>query len=112
MRQFWQLVGAEVHTLVGLLDDVGDISSALVITLATLRVAVAFVKQRTRRSTATCTQRHPRRHRRRQQRHRQLCGHPHAALLSAQQRRPDQTATSDRKSPDMCYDPQGQHHAP
>jgi hypothetical protein len=66
MPSFWHLISNQLHTIFGLLDDVGDISSALVITIATLKVALACLRQRTRRPSAPCTLNHPRRrHRRR-----------------------------------------------
>jgi hypothetical protein len=68
MSSFWQRVSIELHTIFGLLDDMGDISSALVITLATLKVAVSFLRKRTRRASVTCTLSHPRRRRRRHRR--------------------------------------------
>jgi hypothetical protein len=65
MPSFWQRVSTDLHTIFGLLDDMGDISSALVITLATIRVAVAFVRPRTRRASARRTLSYPRRRLRR-----------------------------------------------
>jgi hypothetical protein len=68
MLPFWNRFSSELHMLFGLLDDVGDISSALVIILATLKVAAGFVHKRTRRATVPCTLSHPRRRRRRHRR--------------------------------------------
>ena len=65
MPSFWQRVSSELHTIFGLLDDMGDISSALVITIATIKVAVAFVQRRARRASASRPLSHPRRQRRR-----------------------------------------------
>jgi hypothetical protein len=68
MLPVWNHLSSELHMLVGLLDDIGDISSALVITLATLKVTIAFLRKRTRRATVTCTFNRPRRRRRRHRR--------------------------------------------
>jgi hypothetical protein len=68
--------------LFGLLDDVGDISSALVIILATLKVAVGFARTRTRRVNVTCTLSRPRRRRRRHRR--PACAFPHSTARVAQ----------------------------
>ena len=82
MPSFWQRVSIELHTIFGLLDDMGDISSALVITVATLKVAVAFFRTRTRRAHVTCTLSHPRRRRRRHRR--PHCVNQHRGAFSAQ----------------------------
>ena len=82
MLPFWNRFSSELHMLFGLLDDVGDISSALVITLATLKVAVGFVHKRTRRVTVPCTLSHPRRRRRRHRR--PACVTQHPMAFSAQ----------------------------
>jgi hypothetical protein len=82
MLPFWNRLSSELHMIFGLLDDVGDISSALVISLATLKVAVAYLHKRTRRANVTCTLSHPRRRRRR---HRRLaCVTQHSMAFSAQ----------------------------
>jgi hypothetical protein len=94
MLPFWHRVGSELQILIGLLDDIGDISSALVITLATLKVAAAFFRKRTRRANATCTLSHPRRRRRR---HRRLpCVVQHPTAVSAQRCEPDSPASGRR----------------
>ena len=63
MPSLWHLISSQLHTIFGLLDDVGDISSALVIAIATLKVAVACLRQRTRRASAPCAFSHPQRRR-------------------------------------------------
>jgi hypothetical protein len=82
MLPFWNRLSSELHMIFGLLDDVGDISSALVITLATLKVAVTFFRTRTRRASVTCTLSHPRRRRRRHRR--PACVNQHPPPCSAQ----------------------------
>jgi hypothetical protein len=82
MPSFWHLISTELHIIFGLLDDVGDISSALVITIATLKVAVAFARQRARRARAPCALNHPQQRRRR--RRRSPCVVHHATTLPAQ----------------------------
>jgi hypothetical protein len=79
MLPLWDRLSSELHLLIGLLDDIGDISSALVITLATLKVAVAFLRKRTRRASAACTLSHPRRRRRRHRRAPCVNRHPTTA---------------------------------
>jgi hypothetical protein len=78
MLPVWNRLSSELHMLVGLLDDIGDISSALVITLATLKVTIAFLRKRTRRASVTCTLSHPRRRRRRLRRSSCVTQHPMA----------------------------------
>jgi hypothetical protein len=82
MLPFWNRLSSELHMIFGLLDDVGDISSALVITLATLKIAVGYLRKRTRRVNLTCTLSHPRRRRRRYRR--SACVFQHSTARAAQ----------------------------
>jgi hypothetical protein len=93
MSHLWQLISIHLHTFVGLLDDVGDISSALVITLGTVKAAVACLRRRTQRRVTACSLRAPcRRRRRHRHPHRQPCERAHAAALKAVRHRPEPPA--------------------
>jgi hypothetical protein len=72
MTPSWQFLYAAAHTLVSLLDDVGDISAAIVVTFAVIKTTIHLARQGSRRrsgkpagSTATNTQHPPGARRRR-----------------------------------------------
>ncbi len=93
MPQLWQFLSAHLHTFVGLLDDAGDISSALVITMGAVKVALACIRRLRRRHITSCSVQVPRRRRRRQcQPQHEPCQRPHAAVRTGVRYRTDPPA--------------------